>query len=689
MQTKLSQFCDQFVSTVEPLLDPLQAAITALGAEPDNDRAKMRTELADLRLQVEALSSKVAGKRSYVLIFGPLKSGKSTLMNAIAAAYVSEVSSLPAYPCLVFVSHGEKPEFLVTNYRHEVETYHNAQVVHQQIEAAHAELAKHIRAAEDAGDTFDPEVHFPAAIRRVDIRVPAISLEESSAILVDTPGLYTRMRFGYDRMTRDFRNAAACAIFVVKSDTLFLEQVFDEFTQLLELFSRIFLVVNIDTTKRDVGPDGTLVPSLEQADPGRIIKAFEDLAMPSPLRRAESEGRVKIFPVDLMDAASATLRGKSLGSPGFGQFQNELNTYLASPDYLLAFLTDSMQRAQQLLDEADQLAKSASTDKLRAEIREVDRNHAKNTDNLRHLLECRHRDWSPSFQAFEQEVRENLIRVSRNLGARVTRDMSAAIETWFLSSHSLQWLLDTVWGPLIADFHTALDDAARRCLEQSVFHTNAGLDIDETTAKFLRRIGIDILDIRQTATASLAQGPRPVGARFPLDTEQIPLRRGLIDVLLFRSINTVRERLLGPASDPDTKISARHKASRLGGAAKRYLKQFILGYKDQFFKKAMQTAGQRYASNLERSTIESLIHQFDDIAPQLEQDLAANEQRGKTLRNVLEPLERLARISEEVRSQVTTLSDQFASTDLETLLNPSVDKILEPSQVPTDQSQQA
>ena len=48
-------------------------------------------------------------------------------------------------------------------------------------------------------------------------------------------------------MTRDFRNAAACAIFVVKSDTLFLEQVFTEFEQLLELFRRIFLVVNVDS----------------------------------------------------------------------------------------------------------------------------------------------------------------------------------------------------------------------------------------------------------------------------------------------------------------------------------------------------------------------------------------------------------------------------------------------------------
>ena len=51
-----------------------------------------------------------------MLLFGPLKSGKSTLMNAIAHEYVSEVSSLPAYPCMVFVSHGATRCFDVTRY---------------------------------------------------------------------------------------------------------------------------------------------------------------------------------------------------------------------------------------------------------------------------------------------------------------------------------------------------------------------------------------------------------------------------------------------------------------------------------------------------------------------------------------------------------------------------------------------
>ena len=71
-------------------------------------------------------------------------------------------------------------------------------------------------------------------------------------ILVDTPGLYSRMNFGYDVLTREFRDGAACAVFVVKTDNLFLEQVFAEFNQLLGLFSRIFIVVNVDSGKRDL-----------------------------------------------------------------------------------------------------------------------------------------------------------------------------------------------------------------------------------------------------------------------------------------------------------------------------------------------------------------------------------------------------------------------------------------------------
>ena len=92
---------------------------------------------------MQLLSQKVSEQRAYVLIFGPLKSGKSTLMNSIAGSYVSEVSSLPAYPSLVFVSHGDKPEFLLTDYEGKTETYErHGQRSAKRIDTAHSQLAE-------------------------------------------------------------------------------------------------------------------------------------------------------------------------------------------------------------------------------------------------------------------------------------------------------------------------------------------------------------------------------------------------------------------------------------------------------------------------------------------------------------------------------------------------------------------
>lgn len=220
---------------------------------------------------------------------------------------MSEVTSLPGYPCLVFVQHSETPHHSVTRYNGRETVLGSGMELKAVVEDAHPVLAAQIRAAEEAGIAFDPAVNFPETIRRVDIKVPVPPLDESAMILVDTPGLYSRMNFGYDVLTREFRDGAACAVFVVKTDNLFLDQVFAEFNQLLGIFSRIFIVVNVDTGKRDLAPDGSLCPSAESEHPERVLEAFRTLSMAGPLRAACDAGRVRIHAVDLMSAASAIL----------------------------------------------------------------------------------------------------------------------------------------------------------------------------------------------------------------------------------------------------------------------------------------------------------------------------------------------------------------------------------------------
>src|SRR3984957_15689614 len=295
MKTEISRFCDDCLSILENLPPVLDAA--AENFEKSGEPALFRlplTKLNEVRARLRSLVEKLCSQQAYLLIFGPLKSGKSTLMNAISGAYVSEVTSLPGYPCLVFVRNAENAQFSATRYNGRESIFPNGRALKDVITDSHHALARQIREAEDRGIVFDPRTHFSEAIRRVDVNLPVPTLAESGTVLVDPPGLYSRMNFGYDVMTREFRDSAACAVFVVKTDNLFFEQVFAEFNQLLDIFSLIFIVINVDSSKRDLLPDGTLRPSAESSHPDRVIEAFKTLSMGGALRHAYEKKRVRL-----------------------------------------------------------------------------------------------------------------------------------------------------------------------------------------------------------------------------------------------------------------------------------------------------------------------------------------------------------------------------------------------------------
>src|SRR5690606_387620 len=117
MKTVLQEFSASFETAITPLLEPLQTAATALAEAPEQLPARrLAPKLRELHDHIDSLVRKVAAQQAYVLIFGPLKSGKSTFMNALSSSYVSEVTSLPAYPCMVYVRYSDEPGFEVSQY---------------------------------------------------------------------------------------------------------------------------------------------------------------------------------------------------------------------------------------------------------------------------------------------------------------------------------------------------------------------------------------------------------------------------------------------------------------------------------------------------------------------------------------------------------------------------------------------
>ncbi len=679
MRTLLSQFCEAFDATVRPILTPISEANAALSeAQGDLGIPEVRAELLDLQHRIQGLVDKVAEQQAYVLLFGPLKSGKSTLMNALAGTYVSEVSSLPAYPCMVYLSHAEERVFYVSRYSGEMERFTDPSALYGHVNGAHEELAAKLRESEAAEIEFDPSRHFQDAIRKVDVRLPAGDLAQSGAVLVDTPGLYSRMKFGYDRMTKEFRDSASCAIFVVKSDNLFLEQVFEEFEDLLELFSRIFLVVNLDTTKSDLSPDGSLVPSLEQEDPLRIIDAFENLAMSAPLKRAAEDGRLKIYPVDLLRAASHRLSEPSEESPetpvrgraNFDAFLEDLTEYLNSTDYLVAFLGDSLRRAAGLLEDVDRICDHESISSLRDHADALDAQRQEQQRRRHAIHRLRAFDWRSAFRELDEKLAPS-IRERATLSSQATeKELDRLVDQWFLSDASFESLINDDLIPRLSSFEAELTGFVAETLEDEVQPGTAGLLLPSNIGADLHAAEIDLGELGLESLGAMSKDAALGHVTAPIAPQRIPVKRGILDWLLFRSQAKCRERLFGDLANPAARIPVERKARRLGEEARRVIRRELDLFKSRFFMETIQRAHRhlvsRYADFAVDAMAERLEAREEAIGLRLQQLVDALMER----RRVLSHLATLQARTSDVRGGVDELTAAYGQTEPDKLIQP-------------------
>ena len=568
MKTEITRFCEAALRSLFPFPPALHDAAEAL--DSSSEKALLTAPLAtlnDIRARLRSLTEKLASQQAYLLIFGPLKSGKSTLMNAISGSYVSEVTSLPGYPCLVFVRHAEHPHFSVTRYNGRESVFADGRVLNEVVADSHIALAQQIQETEKNGVTFCPRTHFTEAIRRIDVKLPVPSLSESSTVLVDTPGLYSRMNFGYDVLTREFRDSAACAVFVVKTDNLFLEQVFTEFNQLLGLFSRIFLVINLDSSKRDLQPDGTLAQSAESAHPERIIEAFTTLSMAGPLRQAWEEKRVRIHAIDLMSAASAILQNGSAPAETapqrapFDAFLTDLTDYLDSGEYMQEFVRDSVRQGHTLCAEARAVADGQEV----AQLREIQAALQKEIASLDGRLAAIERlasvDWPATFTPVKDENAKRSEGGARGKLADVTKEMRAGIGAWMKTGESLKALETARLQPALALAGSALADETRSRLGSLLGGPLGGAEPAAAVMQDLHDVGFPLAPIADAARPALDAPHDAAPYAFTLPHDSLPVRKKFADWLLFRGIKTVRRRLFGEKLDAE--IAPEEKAKRL------------------------------------------------------------------------------------------------------------------------------
>jgi len=675
VRTLLSQFCEEFGQVAKPLIDPLTAAsdtLTAVGAS--TPVREILPDLLDSAHQLRSLAQKVEEQQAYVLIFGPLKSGKSTLMNAIAASYVSEVTTLPAYPCMVFVSYSEQREYQIERYNGRVDTLHDQAALRMHVNRAHNDLAENIREVERTGADFDPGTHFPDAIRRIDVRVPAQQLKESGTVVVDTPGLYTKMKFGYSRMTKEFRNTATCAIFVVKTDNLFLEQVFDEFHQLLEIFSRIFLVVNLDTTKKDLRPDGSLVPSLESEDPLRLIEAFENLSMNTSLKEAAEDGRLQIYPADLMNAASnrlAAANGDTAEAEAglqsnFDSFLGDLTEYLNSTDYLVAFLGDSLRQADSLVSQLGELIAHPTVQELNQHFETLEQRVAQAKSEQEAVGSLQQYDWSGAFEGLPTWLSEVSSSDDEDLYTKTSQALSGAVTNWFSESSSLRTLVNDDLGLLLRSMQAEVISNVTAHLRRRIHQGSVGVELPANVDQTATAAGLDLKVVGRNAMEQLDGGAALEDVHIPLGKAAIPVRKGFWDFILFRNQPKMRARLFGGKSE--NRLDKNTKSKRLGEAARSYMQAEVEDHLYRYYPKANDRLAGWISQSFAHYAVTDILAQLETAAANAQQKLAQAESELEQVAQLRQNLVDLDSAIGSANTGFEGLSASYGDTQPEMLL---------------------
>ncbi|MCB1671870.1 MAG: dynamin family protein [Gammaproteobacteria bacterium] len=719
MKTILKSFCSQFSNQLDPFLDILDPAIGNLSGKSREEGleplSSIVAKLQEVQSRSRTLQEKIANQHTYLLIFGPLKSGKSTLMNAISGTYVSEVSGLPTYPALVYVQDGEKNSFQATTYEGTVREFADSVAMKAAIQQDHASLADAILEAEKSGQEFVPEVHHPKAISRVDVELPAPALSESGTVLVDTPGLYSRMKFGYDQMTKDFRDTAACAIFVVKTDDLFFEKVFEEFEELLGCFSRIFLVSNIDSSKQDLQPDGTLHVSLEGSNPEKVIEAFRSLSVSAPLQQAIDDGRLNIYTIDLLKAASRRLSDRAgkadsgqedsvsaadepdvpvaeadspsamsesdeeltvasgaaleqeegvtepvpeAATDGFDHFMADLTSYLNSSDYVNDFVTDTLKAATDLIQAEIQDTATEIGQGIQESCKELNAAIYSARHRIDALNELEKVDWSENFSHLAQE-KDRIFGEVATTFARQGEGLQKAVDDWMQNDESWQDLIHRHVEPLLKQEMGQDREALLERLRTLLDSSNGGARFSTTQTERMSQAGVSVEKRVRELLGSLGEDVEMPAPELKMPVEGVPLNLSFMDKLLFRNGIKVRQQFFGV--EGEQAIPAAKKQKRLEGAGIEHIREFFSHFVERTLPVLEKEYADRVLARYIKQYADALKEGVTKLKGEIGSQIKANEGRLNVRQTALEELVGIQAAAAEFSGNLAGIRAEFHS----------------------------
>jgi hypothetical protein len=401
------------------------------------------------------------------------------------------------------------------------------------------------------------------------------------------------------------------------------------------------------------------------------------------MKRAADEGRLRMYAVDLLKAASDRLtragephlQGPPSSEEGGGEvhdtrthfeaFLGDLIGYLDGDDYLIGFLRDGLRRAEALARRADELARDRSVETLDERIADLEATRQEAARRRQSLERLRAHEWESSFEALRDELDGRVRERTRELAARTVRAIDEALDAWFRSDASLQELIDEDVVPIVSSCKRELAQTVSDGLRREATTPSAGAQLAQATLEDLLIAGVRLEELSDAALRRVGGVVRSPDPRPPLAPADIPVHKGFGDWMLFRGRDKVRERLFGPPEAPTERIPADVKQKRLGDEAREAMRAKIVDHAEAFVAETGKRARTTVVESYVEAICEALRPRLSEESGSVTGELDELERRLGGCREVRATLERLERSAASARAELERLGARYEVAEIE------------------------
>jgi hypothetical protein len=284
-------------------------------------------------------------------------------------------------------------------------------------------------------------------------------------------------------------------------------------------------------------------------------------------------------------------------------------------------------------------------------------------------------DWKAAFSGLRTRVADGTKDRAKEIHAKTADAVGGVLERWFQSDKGLPALSDEV-GALFASSMREAGPVVTASLKDRVAEGTAGARIPSEVRYTLSDLEVSLDDISRTA---LDRVNPLAGVSVPKPTialDEVPVRRSLVDFLLFRGPGRIRRDVFGTADDPKAEVPAALKAKRLGPASREALRKALLGHLDGFFSKSVDGMVDRSFEAYAPAVVEAVTPAIAERKQGAEETFSDAERRLAEVANVVDSLTRLRRAMDSGVASVETLTKRHAETD-PALLNRPIESATE------------